>query len=70
MDVKRSIGIARALINRYGLQAQAIAEERANLMAQEDPGTRYFWEQVPAVVCEFRRTGAAKERSRGRQPRH
>ena len=70
MESKRSIGIARALINRYGLQAQAIAEERADLMAQEDPGARYFWEQVPAVVCEFRRSHAAKERSRSKSPPH
>ena len=69
MEAKRSIGIARALINRYGLQAQAIAEERADLMAQEDPGAR-FWEQVPAVVCEFRRSHAAKEHLRSKHLAH
>ena len=70
MEAKQSIGIARALINRYGLQAQAVADERADLMAQEDPGASYFWEQVPAVVCEFRRSHAAKEHSRRKHPGH
>jgi len=60
MELKRSIGIARALINRYGLQAQAIAEERADLIALEDPGARNFWEQVPSLVSEFRRSATAK----------
>jgi hypothetical protein len=66
MKSQSSIGIARALINRYGLHAQAIAEERAAIMAHEDPGTRYFWEQVPSAVCELRRSASALDRQRGR----
>lgn len=61
MKIENSIGIARALIKRYGLQAQAIAEEQASIMAQQEPGDRHVWEQVPAVVGELRRSDAAQQ---------
>ena len=67
MELKSSIGIARALIKRYGHQAQAIAEESADIMALQDPGMRHVWEQVPLAVCELRRTNAAQERQRSKQ---
>ncbi|MBW4025089.1 MAG: hypothetical protein HIU92_18505 [Proteobacteria bacterium] len=66
MTMENSIGIARALIKRYGLEAQAIAEERASIMAQDDPGIRHVWEQVPSVVCELRRSGNAQARREGK----
>jgi hypothetical protein len=64
MELKSSIGIARALIKRYGHQAQAIAEESADIMAQQDPGMRHVWEQVPLAVCELRRTNQERQRSK------
>jgi hypothetical protein len=62
MELKSSIKIARALINRYGLQAQAMAEQQAETMARQDPGTHHVWEQVPTVVCEFRRSRHVHDR--------
>jgi hypothetical protein len=62
MEQRNSIEIARALIKRYGHQAQAIAEERAATMSEEDPGLRHIWDEVPVVIAELRRANAAKDR--------
>jgi hypothetical protein len=49
MERRNGIEIAQALIHRYGSQAQAIAEERAATMSEEDPGIRHIWDQVPVL---------------------
>jgi hypothetical protein len=69
MERRNGIEIAQALIHRYGSQAQAIAEERAATMSEEDPGVRHIWDQVPVLVAELRRTSAAKDR-RAIKPAH
>ena len=56
MDHRNSIEIARSLIQRYGVQALAVAEERVATLSEEDPQVRHIWEQVPAAVAELRRT--------------
>jgi hypothetical protein len=61
MDQKNGITIARDLIKRYGDQAQAVAEERAALMAQQEPGLSHVWGTVPAMVSELRRTSAGRD---------
>ncbi|HEX3982132.1 MAG TPA: hypothetical protein VHX12_00415 [Acidisoma sp.] len=65
MDMDNSIGMARALLKRYGLQAQAIAEERAEIMAQQEPGSRHVWEGASSAVSEFRRSGSAQASRKG-----
>lgn len=67
MNMDNSIGMARALLKRYGLQAQAIADERAELMARADPGSRHVWEGASAAVSDFRRSGAAQARGVGKK---
>jgi len=61
MDQKNGITIARDLIKRYGDQAQAVAEERAAVMAQQEPGLSHVWGTVPTMVSELRRSGAGHE---------
>jgi hypothetical protein len=60
MQEENSVTIALALIKRYGHQAEAIAEERAAILAQQDPGLRHVWEQLPAVIAELRRSNSKK----------
>jgi hypothetical protein len=61
VDHKNGITIARDLIKRYGDQAQAVAEERAALMAQQEPGLSHVWGTVPTMVSELRRTSAGHD---------
>jgi hypothetical protein len=62
MTIQSSITIARQMISRFGLQAQAVAAERATLAQQDDPRMHNHWEQVHAVICDLRRSASAKER--------
>jgi hypothetical protein len=57
-----TITIARNLIKRYGYQAEAMAEERAAILSQQDPGLAHLWRQIPTVISELRRSNAAHER--------
>jgi hypothetical protein len=63
MNMNNSIGVARAIIKRYGLQAQAMAEEQADIMSRQDPGSRYVWDGVSSAVTEFRRTSLVENRA-------
>ncbi|HEY8289157.1 MAG TPA: hypothetical protein VIG49_07815 [Acetobacteraceae bacterium] len=48
---------ARMMIQLHGLQAQAIANERAaESRAQGDTAGLDRWQQVHAAICELRRT--------------
>jgi len=48
---------ARMMIRLHGLQAQAIASERAaESRAQGDTAGLDRWQQVYAAICELRRT--------------
>lgn len=67
MSVQSSLTIARQMIDRFGLQAQAMAAERATLAQHDDPRMRDHWEQVHAVICELRRSAAVHERRRNQQ---
>ncbi|HTI01496.1 MAG TPA: hypothetical protein VL752_11170 [Acidisoma sp.] len=62
MAIQSSIITARQMIERFGLQAQAVAAERATLAQHDDPRMQNHWEQVHAVICDLRRSAAAKER--------
>ncbi|MCB8882169.1 hypothetical protein ACELLULO517_18125 [Acidisoma cellulosilytica] len=61
MAQENSVEIALALIKRYGHQAAAIAEERAAIMTQQDPGLRHVWEQMPSVIADLRRSNAVQK---------
>jgi len=60
--------MARLMIGRYGLQAQAVALARAAEQGQgSDTASYELWQRVHAAICEERRvttpkTGAALSR--------
>lgn len=62
MEFQSSILVARQMISRFGLQAQAIAAERATLAQPDDPRMHNHWEQVHSVICDLRRSATARER--------
>jgi hypothetical protein len=59
VEQENSVNIALAMIKRYGHQAEAVAEEKAAIMAQEDPGSSHVWAQIPSVIAELRRSQSA-----------
>lgn len=62
MDFRSSVTVARQMIDRFGLQAQAVAAERAALAQADDPRMQNHWEQVHTAICELRRSAAAQAR--------
>jgi hypothetical protein len=60
--------MARLMIRRYGLQAQAVAQARAAEQGQGSDTAAYeLWQRVHTAICEVRRvagpkTGAALSR--------
>jgi hypothetical protein len=62
MKINNSTDIARAIIKRYGLQAQAMADEQAEIMSRQDPGSRHVWDGVSSAVTELRRTSQVQNR--------
>lgn len=66
MTIQSSLTVARQMIERFGLQAQAMAAERARIAQQDDPRMQHHWEQVQAVICDLRRSASAKERLQAR----
>lgn len=49
---------AQMMLRLHGLQAQAIAQERASEMRQQgDTAGLEHWQQIHAAICELRRTG-------------
>jgi len=65
MEFQNSVTVARQMIERFGLQAQAVAAERATLAQHDDPRMQNHWEQVHAAICDLRRSAAVKERATG-----
>ena len=65
MDLRASVSAARQMINRYGLQAEAIAAERARLTWEQGSRSPNEWDQVEIAICELRRSAAAQEQRRG-----
>lgn len=63
MEFQNSVVVARQMIARFGLQAQAIAAERAALAQHDDPRMQNHWEQVHTAICELRRSASVKERA-------
>ena len=58
---------ALSMLRLYGLQAQAIAQERtAEMRQQGDVSGLDRWQQIHAAICEFRRTAPAD--GSGRRP--
>lgn len=65
MDLGSSVSAARQMINRYGLQAEAMAAERARLTREQDSRSPNEWDHVQIAICELRRSAAAQEQRRG-----
>ena len=62
MDKPNALDIARMMIRRDGLRAQAIAMERvAEMRRQGDTAGLDHWQGVHAAICELRRTALAAE---------
>jgi len=57
MEAQKLMETARMMIQRYGLRAQAIAQERATEMqAKGDTAEFDRWQQVNRVISELKRT--------------
>ena len=57
-----ALDIARDMLHRHGLRAQAIASERiAETRQTGDAVALQRWEQTYSAICELRRTAASKE---------
>jgi hypothetical protein len=66
MHKPNSVDIARMMIRRHGLQAQAVAMERAAEMRQQgDISGLDHWESANAAIRELRRTAPSRHASRG-----
>jgi hypothetical protein len=66
MGKPSALGIARMMIKRHALRAQAIAMERvAEMRQQGDTAGLDHWQGVHAAICELRRTApnAAAQRA-------
>ena len=56
---------ALSMIRLHGLQAQAVALERAaELRQQGDVASHDLWQQIHAAICELRRTAPGMVTSR------
>jgi hypothetical protein len=65
-EVRREAqGIALSMIRLHGLQAQAVALERAaELRQRRDVAGHDLWQQIHAAICELRRTAPAMASTR------
>ena len=61
MDNQTSLDVARMMVRRHGLRAQAIAEERVGELRQQgDVEAFHHWQSVLAAICELRRTAGVQ----------
>ncbi len=57
MNMSHPVDVARLMIRRHGLKAQAVAMSRITEQRQYgDTAARHQWEQIHAAICELRRT--------------
>jgi len=57
-----SVDIARMMIRRHGLRAQAVATERAaEMRLQGDVAGFEHWQSTDAAIRELRRTAASRQ---------
>lgn len=71
MHTPTSVDVARMMIRRHGLRAQAVAEERAGELRQQGDVAGFdHWQSVHAVIRELRRTAGlhAAAADSGRAP--
>lgn len=65
MDTTNPLTVARAMIQRHGLRAQAVAMDHVTELRQQgDAAGREHWEQVHSAICELRRTANAPSATR------
>ena len=60
MDIRSSVSAARQMIERYGLQAEAMAAERARSAREQEGSAPNHWDQVQMAICELRRSATAQ----------
>ncbi len=57
MNMSHPVNVARMMIQRHGLKAQAVAMTRVTEQRQHgDTAAQDHWEQIYAAICELRRT--------------
>jgi hypothetical protein len=62
MQKPTSVDIARMMIRRHGLRAQAVATERAAEMRQQGDVAGFdHWQSTNAAIRELRRTAASPQ---------
>ncbi len=64
MNLAYPVDVARLMIRRHGLKAQAVAMTRIAEQRQHgDTAARDQWEQIHAAICELRRTMPPRDAS-------
>jgi hypothetical protein len=66
MKQSNGLDVARMMIRRHGLQAQAVASERlAEMRQQHDAAGVDHWQQTYAAIRELRRTAPTRPAGEG-----